>query len=395
MQTYNWSGNLGYNQEAFFQLPQITFTPQPNNLFTAYIYTSNGTLDPNNENDTVTKSFINADSYKPLMKLEIKTDNFPGETSWQILNSINQVIYSGGPYNGFPNTVFNYIMTFGSSDCYRFVINDSGNNGICCANGIGYFQIKNSDNQLIYEGGNFGPAETFEMNLSGSIVDSYVVLEGSFNPFTWEMGTTLNSAGVIPTSQPYNIPPWNYNGNESVVAIPNTNIVDWVLLEIRQTTGGPETATSQTIVSRQAAFLLNNGQVVGRDGISPVLFDEVFASNVYLVIWHRNHLGIMSNYPIASLGGNNYYYDFSSSEDQAYGGSLGYKDVGFGMWGMATGDANGNGSIGSDDKTQLWNINTGKSGYNPADLNMNNQVNNQDKNEILLDNFGMQSQIPE
>ena len=55
----------------------------------------------------------------------------------------------------------------------------------------------------------------------------------------------LNLLNYIPTTQPYNIAPWNYTGTESVTTIPNSNVIDWVLVELRETTGGPETATSR------------------------------------------------------------------------------------------------------------------------------------------------------
>jgi len=52
-------------------------------------------------------------------------------------------------------------------------------------------------------------------------------LQGAFQ--TTSMDTALKTGGYIPLSQPYNVSPWNYNGTESVTAIPNS-VVDWVLL---------------------------------------------------------------------------------------------------------------------------------------------------------------------
>jgi hypothetical protein len=37
----------------------------------------------------------------------------------------------------------------------------------------------------------------------------------------------------------------------------------------------------------------------------------------------------------------------------------------------------------------------GKTGYLPADLNLDGQVDNRDKNEIWLKNLGKESQLPE
>ncbi len=89
------------------------------------------------------------------------------------------------------------------------------------------------------------------------------------------MKTDLNKAGQIPLSQPYNVPPWNHDGGELVDTMPNGNIVDWVLVELRNATS-PGAATSGTAFARQAAFLLNSGQVVGTDGFSMLVFDTTY-----------------------------------------------------------------------------------------------------------------------
>ena len=47
------------------------------------------------------------------------------------------------------------------------------------------------------------------------------------------MITELSNNGFIPSQQPYNIAPWNYNGNESLPAGQAGLSVDWVLVEFR------------------------------------------------------------------------------------------------------------------------------------------------------------------
>jgi len=46
------------------------------------------------------------------------------------------------------------------------------------------------------------------------------------------------------------------------------------------------------------------------------------------------------------------------------------------------------------DKT-LWTNDTGTKGYKATDHNMDIQVNNQDKNDIWIPNFGKELQVPE
>jgi hypothetical protein len=391
LQTINWTGNLGLNQEALFQLPQFTFYPLAENLFTAYIQTTNGALDPNHINDTVHKPFVVSDSFFSTLNLEIMTDNNPQQTTWQVLNANNQVIFSGGPFAGQPNTLIQQELEFLTSGCYKFVISDSGNDGICCASGNGSFTLRDINNQLIYSNGDFGPKETVEFGMKISILDLTVFLEGPFNTSSFEMNTTLNQGAIIPLNQPYNIEPWNYNGMESVTNL-TPDIVDWVLVELRETSGGPETATSSTIIGRQAAFVTNFGKIVGLDCSSFLRFDVEITQNLFIVIHHRNHLSIMNADPLANFGGI-FYFDFTGSVDYLYGGSAGSKDI-LGSAAMASGDGDCNGEINLNDKI-LWSNDCGKKGYFSNDFNMNQQIGNQDKNDFLRTNLGMESQVPE
>jgi hypothetical protein len=49
------------------------------------------------------------------------------------------------------------------------------------------------------------------------------------------------------------------------------------------------------MVARRAVFLKNDGSVVDLDGASPVEFDDTPKGSYYVVIYHRNHLSIMSS----------------------------------------------------------------------------------------------------
>ena len=47
------------------------------------------------------------------------------------------------------------------------------------------------------------------------------------------------------------------------------------------------------------------------------------------------------------------------------------------------------------DKSIQWENETGTEGYSASDLNLDTQINNQDKNDFWLPNFGEGSQVPE
>ena len=196
---------------------------------------------------------------------------------------------------------------------------------------------------------------------------------------------------LIPNSQPYGTAPWNYYGGESFGAVPNGNVVDWVLVELRETAGGAATAVPGTMISRQVGLLLNNGDIVGTDGISNLIFGVAIANNLYAIIWHRNHLGIMSATPL-TLGGGIYSYDFTTAAGQAY--LSGQVNLGGGNYGMFSGNADGNGYINATDLI-IWAIDAGKSGYYRGDRDLNSQVNSQDKNDVWLPNITIIDQVPD
>lgn len=225
-----------------------------------------------------------------------------------------------------------------------------------------------------------------------------VFLEGPFDPATNKMKTDLN--GIIPTSQPYfpaipyfgnPMPDWYYGGAESVGVIPNIYIVDWIVVQLRE---GTSPATATTVLASQAAFVNNMGMVVGMDGLNPLNFAVSYSANLYAVIWHRNHLGIISANPLVEAGGN-VTYNFSSGSGQALGGTSAQKLLATGIWGMMSGDGDGSGTVLNSDRDNVWDIQAGTVGYKAADFNMNRQVNNPDKDDKWVPNLGKGSFIPE
>ncbi len=242
--------------------------------------------------------------------------------------------------------------------------------------------------------GNESPLSAFISATPGyTLLALKVLLEGSFYAQD-SMKTTLNDANQIPLSQPYINAPWFYSGSESVFVIPNNDIVDWVLIELRETEGDSATATPDKVIARKAAFLLKDGSIVERDGINPLSIDITISKNLYIVIWHRNHLGIMSANPLIEIDGI-YNYDFSASETHTYGGLNSVKELAPGKWGMIAADGNADGIINNLDKENVWEPQAGESGYKSGDFNMDIEVDNNDKDDVWMPNDGKGSQVPE
>jgi hypothetical protein len=225
--------------------------------------------------------------------------------------------------------------------------------------------------------------------ITGTLFSIKAFLEGPFNGAT--MNAYLNDFGWLPLSQPYSAEPWFYAGTESVGAIPNANVVDWVLLEFRQSTGDASTATTDSIVARQAAFILADGSIVDLDGESPVLAPMAFSDNVYVVIWHRNHIRIMSADALTQVAGV-YVYDFTDGLAKAYDSQQ--KDIGGGIFGMYASDIDSDGEVYVGDLSFLLNAYpTFNCGYDNSDVDLDGEVYAGDLNYLLL-NYPVFTAIP-
>jgi len=73
--------------------------------------------------------------------------------------------------------------------------------------------------------------------------------------------------------------------NDQVTA--SKNVVDWVFLELRNTSAAPT-----TVQQTRSALLLRDGSIVDVDGVSPVYFKNVDAGTFNVAVRHRNHLGL-------------------------------------------------------------------------------------------------------
>jgi len=100
------------------------------------------------------------------------------------------------------------------------------------------------------------------------------------------MNDDLRDAGYIPTTSPYsdaatcNVSVFNATGNDA--------IVDWVWVELR------DKNDDTSVILSQSALLQRDGDVVATDGVS-FINPNVSADDYYVVVNHKNHLGIMTD----------------------------------------------------------------------------------------------------
>lgn len=90
-------------------------------------------------------------------------DNYPEETEWQITDSANSVVQSGGPYPGETSFEASYTLPDGN---YTFTITDIYGDGICCSYGTGSYVLDlPACLSVLGQGGQFGASESFTFSL--------------------------------------------------------------------------------------------------------------------------------------------------------------------------------------------------------------------------------------
>ncbi|MCE7993638.1 MAG: hypothetical protein HEP71_16760 [Roseivirga sp.] len=234
---------------------------------------------------------------------------------------------------------------------------------------------------------------TFTVNSSAptsATIAATVFIEGAYNGTG--LSTTLNAG--LPLAQPY-----SNNGHaagETAGAIP-AGAVDWVLVELREA-GSAAAALNATKVGSAAGFLMNDGSVKSTDGTSnlTVSLSGNTGADFFVVIYHRNHLPIMSANAI-SESSSLYTIDFTSSSATTYQTTSALVSLSGGKFGMPAGDADGDGDVDATDLT-TWRTNNGVSfsysGSGVADFNLDGVINAIDRNELHQKNLSKTSQVP-
>lgn len=225
-----------------------------------------------------------------------------------------------------------------------------------------------SENHSVSENSTPMAANSTTVNVTTSNIQTEIALtvflEGAYLDGTGEMSTELVNSNLLPLSQPYNAPPYDYTGTESLSAV-NATMVDWVLVEVR--TG----IDPSDCLEVKAGILLKDGAVKSSDGVNDLSFDLSAGESYYILIRHRNHLDIMSS--VAVPYATSMAYDFTTQVSQAYG-NLQLKAMNDGQIAMFAGDINYDWVIQVTDY-DVWQNNPAVLGtYEFADLNLDGTI---------------------
>jgi len=150
-QTYVWTGNLEFLETEVVELNEVTFDVADTNMLTITGINPNESTDDYLKNNTFEYMMTRAPVLTGTSIVFLTLDDHPEETTWEIKNSADEVVQSGGPYETSGQKI--EPITVSETDCYEFVIYDAGGNG------TDYYAVVYGNNQVAFEGGNFGDLE--------------------------------------------------------------------------------------------------------------------------------------------------------------------------------------------------------------------------------------------
>ena len=193
-QSHNWSGSLGSLASTSIELPAINYSPSDTNSINITI-----SDDDNNQNNSNDFYFNQSSSYDTaIVTLNLVTDNYASETSWQLTDSSGYIIAQNGSLSN-ASTYSTEIEIPTSDECYTFTINDTYGDGICCAYGVGSYSITDDSGNTIISGGEFSSVDTSTFRV-GETLGINSIFENDLNIFpnpsngVFNIKTSLNNS---------------------------------------------------------------------------------------------------------------------------------------------------------------------------------------------------------
>ncbi len=125
------------------------------------------------------------------VNFRITFDNYPEETSWEIRNDSNQVVFSGGSYGSQPDgSTINLTRTL-DLGCYTLVFKDTYGDGICCRYGNGSYELTTASGSVLASGGSFTSQATTNFCVNAENILSRI----QSSNLNTTIETDLNTAG--------------------------------------------------------------------------------------------------------------------------------------------------------------------------------------------------------
>ena len=162
LKTVNWTGNLPTFASEEVELGEVSFDIEANQEKTlaVKIKSVNGGADEAPTNDIALFDFKGSpETVGKVLKLSIRTDANPQETTWKIINlTTGEAVLQGGPYDE-ANHMYTETLDITGDGCYDFTIYDAGGDGL----DGGVYGLK-AGGTTLFSGNVFGDSESNEFS---------------------------------------------------------------------------------------------------------------------------------------------------------------------------------------------------------------------------------------
>jgi len=194
LSSYDWTGDIAFLESTSVELPTVSFSANETNTVKVYAENPNGTQDQFPINDTISMDVSQPEATVPTsVGLMIMLDENPEETTWELMDDMGTVLYSGGPYSN-AGGVIQESFEIDDMSCYQFYFYDAGGNGL---NGK-FFALIHSGGTLILRGmDDFGYSMATDFTTDSGVGVEEIALETDAkvypNPFSNFTNVVLNT----------------------------------------------------------------------------------------------------------------------------------------------------------------------------------------------------------
>lgn len=175
VETLSYDFSLPYSETESFTV-MVTENLAENNNIELELLTINGSEDAISDNNQLALT-SGLESTSQIVSLVITPDDYPYESSWEVVNQSTGEVVGGG--NDLGDEVLTQEFCLFNGTCYSLYFYDDANDGICCGYGEGHFSILDEDGETIgSHEGDFGSSTEVVFCTSG---DGEVIPSGTNN----------------------------------------------------------------------------------------------------------------------------------------------------------------------------------------------------------------------